>query len=73
MAKLLVAHRPIWLLDEPTSALDTASEAMFAGLVGKHCAEGGIVIAATHRPLSLPDPQRMEMSEYRVELEELER
>lgn len=66
MAKLLVAHRPVWLLDEPTSALDAASESLFAGIVAKHCAAGGIVVAATHRPLGLADPQRLEMSEYRA-------
>ena len=26
LARLLVAHRPLWLLDEPTAALDTASQ-----------------------------------------------
>lgn len=65
MAKLLVVHRPVWLLDEPTAALDTASEAMFARLVSEHCAAGGITIAATHRPLGLDNPQRLEMSAYR--------
>ncbi len=66
MAKLLVAHRPVWLLDEPTGALDTASEALFAGLVADHCASGGILLAATHRPLGLDEPQRLEMEDYRA-------
>lgn len=72
MAKLLVAHRPVWLLDEPTAALDKASEALFATLVANHCRNGGITVAATHRPLGLEDPQRLEMSEYRAELGEAE-
>ena len=66
MAKLLVAHRPVWLLDEPTGALDAASEALFAGIVTDHCAGGGILIAATHRPLGLADPQRLRLEDYRA-------
>ena len=53
LARLLVAHRPIWLLDEPTSALDTASQEMLYGLMRDHRDAGGIVIAATHLPLPL--------------------
>ena len=45
----------LWLLDEPTSALDAASQETFAGLVAEHLAEGGIVVAATHVPLGIPD------------------
>jgi len=51
-ARLLVSHRPVWLLDEPTSALDAASEARFIALVNRHLAGGGLVIAATHAPLA---------------------
>ena len=54
LARLLVAHRPLWLLDEPTAALDAASEAMFTGLVVEHLASGGMALAATHTPLAFP-------------------
>src|SRR5256885_12129421 len=40
IAKLLVSHRPVWLLDEPTAGLDKASEERFAGLMRGHL-EGG--------------------------------
>lgn len=53
MAKLLVSHRPIWLLDEPTAALDASADRLFAGLVTHHLAAGGIVVAATHQPLGV--------------------
>lgn len=53
MAKLLVAHRPVWILDEPTAALDTGAEVMFAGLVTRHLEKGGIAIIATHQPLDI--------------------
>jgi heme exporter protein A len=53
IAKLLVSHRPVWLLDEPTAGLDKASEDRFAGLMRDHLRDGGIVVAATHLPLGL--------------------
>lgn len=53
IARLLVNHRPIWLLDEPTAGLDKASEERFAGLMRTHLEGGGIIVAATHLPLGL--------------------
>jgi heme exporter protein A len=53
MAKLLVAYRPVWILDEPTAALDASADRMFAGLVERHLAGGGIAVAATHQPLGV--------------------
>lgn len=53
LARLLVSRRPYWLLDEPLSALDMASQAMVAGLMRDHLAEGGAILAATHGPLGL--------------------
>jgi heme exporter protein A len=55
LARLLVARRPVWLLDEPTSALDAASQGAVAKLMAEHVAAGGILIAATHLPLGLPN------------------
>lgn len=53
LARLLVSRRPYWLLDEPLSALDTGSQAMVAGLMRDHLAEGGAILAATHGPLGI--------------------
>lgn len=63
IAKLLVSHRPLWLLDEPTAGLDKASEARFAGLMTKHCAGGGMIVAATHLPLGLDGATELRMGE----------
>lgn len=60
-AKLLVAHRPIWILDEPTAALDTAADQLFTDLISAHQRKGGIVLAATHQPLGLENVQEMRM------------
>lgn len=52
IARLLAVRRPVWLLDEPTSALDTKGQAMVAGVIADHLRDGGIILAATHVPLS---------------------
>ncbi|MEZ2331634.1 heme ABC exporter ATP-binding protein CcmA [Mesorhizobium sp. RCC_202] len=61
IAKLLVSHRPVWLLDEPTAGLDKASEERFAGLMRGHLRDGGIVVAATHLPLGLEGAKELRM------------
>jgi heme exporter protein A len=53
IARLLAAHRPIWLLDEPTSALDVGAQARLSDLMRQHLARGGLILAATHGPLGL--------------------
>ncbi|TPK88472.1 heme ABC exporter ATP-binding protein CcmA [Mesorhizobium sp. B2-4-17] len=63
IAKLLVSHRPLWLLDEPTAGLDKASEERFAGLMRKHLGDGGIVVAATHLPLGIEGAKALRMGE----------
>jgi heme exporter protein A len=61
IARLLMCHRPIWLLDEPTAGLDARSEKDFAGLANAHLREGGIVIAATHLPLGLEGARELRL------------
>ena len=55
LSRLLLSAAPLWLLDEPTLGLDTASIERFGGLLAAHRAGGGMVVAATHVPLPLPD------------------
>lgn len=57
IARLLAVKRPVWLLDEPTSALDTRGQTMVAGLMADHLRLGGIIVAATHVPLSATTQQ----------------
>jgi heme exporter protein A len=52
LARLIVSARPLWLLDEPFAALDTNGRALASDLMQAHCAGGGIVVAASHDPLS---------------------
>ena len=54
LARLLVVRRPVWLLDEPQAALDAAGSAALVALLREHLAGGGVIVAATHGPLGLP-------------------
>jgi heme exporter protein A len=63
LARLLVCRRPLWLLDEPTAALDTASQGLLAGLMARHRAEGGLIVAATHQGLGLADARELRIGE----------
>ena len=55
LARLVVSGAPVWLLDEPTLGVDAASVAAFGAVLARHRAGGGLVVAATHLPLPLPD------------------
>jgi heme exporter protein A len=66
LARLLVAHRPLWLLDEPTSALDTAAQATLLRLMEEHRDRGGMVIATTHAPLALRDATEVRIERARA-------
>ncbi|WP_332692543.1 heme ABC exporter ATP-binding protein CcmA [Devosia sp.] len=60
LARLLVSLRPLWLLDEPTASLDVEGRELVTRLIDRHLDMGGFAIAATHDPITLPDPGRME-------------
>jgi heme exporter protein A len=53
LARLLVSHRPLWLLDEPTSALDQAAQDILFEMMQKHLHANGMIVVATHTRLSL--------------------
>ncbi|MBS7538339.1 heme ABC exporter ATP-binding protein CcmA [Ancylobacter lacus] len=61
LARLLVAHRPLWLLDEPTTALDVAAQARFAEIAQGHLDAGGLIVAATHAPLGLSPARELRL------------
>ena len=63
IARLLAVKRPIWLLDEPTSTLDTSAQDRLAGLMRTHLAEGGLIMAATHGGIGLPNAQELRLDD----------
>jgi heme exporter protein A len=74
LARLLVAHRPLWLLDEPTSALDAAAQEVLLHLMTAHLAGDGLIIAATHAPLAIGGGKELRLDRITSPLEgEVER
>ncbi len=63
IARLIAIQRPIWLLDEPTSALDRDAQEQFAGLMGRHLAGGGMIVAATHGPIGLQQAKELRLGD----------
>lgn len=66
LARMLVTGRSIWIFDEPTVSLDTHNTKLFADMVRKHLASGGIALLATHIDLGLPDAESLDLSSYRA-------
>ena len=60
LARLLVSLRPLWLLDEPTAALDVDGHGLVGQLIDTHLAMGGMVVAATHDPISLSKAEQVQ-------------
>ena len=63
LTRLVLDTAPLWLLDEPTTALDANGQNLLLAHIARHRAKGGIVVAATHDELNVPDMQRLTMSE----------
>ena len=61
LARLALAPARLWLLDEPSVGLDAASVARLAPLFAAHRAAGGMILAATHLPLPLPDARELRL------------
>jgi heme exporter protein A len=62
LARLAAAPAPLWLLDEPAVSLDETSAALLGQLMADHRARGGIIVAATHAELGLPDAAILELT-----------
>lgn len=60
LARLRLVQRPLWVLDEPVTALDADGTALLTDLLHDHLERGGIAVAATHHPLGLGSPARVQ-------------
>jgi heme exporter protein A len=62
IARMLLSHRPLWLLDEPTAGLDRRSEQRFAALMADHLRAGGLIVAATHLPIGIEATSTLDLA-----------
>jgi heme exporter protein A len=53
LARLLVAHKKLWILDEPFSALDARSTEVMNALLSAHLAAGGMIVLTSHQDLAI--------------------
>jgi heme exporter protein A len=68
LARLALSAAPLWLLDEPTLGLDVASVERFGSVLAAHRGRGGMIVAATHLPLPLPDAAELRLMDSAAEL-----
>lgn len=54
LARLIGSPRALWLLDEPLSPLDARWREAVGGMMTRHLAGGGLILAAVHDPLPIP-------------------
>jgi len=59
LAKLKLAHAPLWILDEPLVALDASSIQLFTKLLEDHLEIGGQVLLTSHQRIELTGPGRV--------------
>jgi heme exporter protein A len=64
LARVIASGADIWLLDEPTNGLDADAIARLETACAAHVAAGGIVLAATHQPLNLPNATSVPLTPF---------
>lgn len=64
LARLLVSHRPLWILDEPMTGLDTDSRILFTNIMQAHLDSSGIIILAAHEEIELANSQVLDLNNF---------
>lgn len=58
LAGLALFSVPLWVLDEPTTHLDSEGQALVGRLIEEQLQRGGLVLAAVHHGLPMPERYR---------------
>ena len=61
LARVSLSAAPLWLLDEPTLGLDDPAIALLGPLLARHRLTGGMIVAATHLSLPLPEAETLRL------------
>ena len=51
LARLMVEHKPLWILDEPLSGLDVGSVSLMTTILLDHLAQGGLIVITSHQEI----------------------
>ena len=66
LARMLVTGRPVWIFDEPTVSLDQTNTRLFAAMVKRHLAKGGMALLATHIDLGIAEAETLDLTPFRA-------
>ena len=64
LARLIGQGADHWLLDEPLNGLDAEGAALVEVLIAEKRAAGGVVVVASHQPLTLPGAQVLDLRDH---------
>ncbi|MET3559624.1 heme exporter protein A [Bartonella japonica] len=64
LARLLLSYRPLWILDEPILGVDSCAQTLLANIFQRHLNQGGMIIAATHNSLGIPEHHRIALEQF---------
>lgn len=53
LARLVVEHKPLWILDEPLSGLDVDSVSLMTTILMEHLAEGRLIVITSHQDVDV--------------------
>lgn len=65
LARVMASDATIWLLDEPANGLDAGAVGVLETLIAGHRAAGGIVLVATHQPVTMVDAVTVDLERLR--------
>lgn len=68
LARLLLHPGKLWLLDEPFTSIDASGVQALEQKMEAHLADGGLIVVATHQPLSVDrETHRVDLDDIRGE------
>lgn len=70
LSRLSLSGASLWVMDEPTTSLDTQTTALVVGILGKHVANGGAAIVATHLDLGV-DARTIDLEAFRPQADQM--
>ncbi len=62
LARVIAARAEIWLLDEPANGLDNEASTILEGSIAAHRIQGGIVVVASHQPITVDGAQTLALT-----------